>query len=118
MTDWVLAGARSQVTEGGPGLRCEIEVPSHSKPEPAFVVCLDNEIHAYLNRCGHVPVQLDWPEGQFFDDESVFLICATHGASYHPKTGECLSGPCEGRGLVRLETRINDDQVWVRWPNV
>ena len=40
--------------------------------------------------------------GEFFDLESKWLICATHGAHYDPKTGDCQSGPCNGAGLTAL----------------
>ena len=28
---------------------------------------IDGVVRAYLNRCAHVPVELDWVEGEFFD---------------------------------------------------
>lgn len=116
MADWVCAGPAGAVEEGGAGVRFELTVPGFNKPQPGFVVRFDGQLYSYLNRCGHVPVELDWPEGQFFDDRSLLLVCATHGASYHPSTGRCAGGPCAGRGLVPLQLRITDDKIWVRWP--
>lgn len=68
----------------------------------AFAIRYSGEVHAYLNRCTHVAMELDWQPGQFFDDTGQWLLCATHGAAYKPDTGECSGGPCKG-GLVKLE---------------
>ena len=57
--------------------------------------------HAYLNRCAHVAMELDWQPDRFFDDSGRWLLCATHGAVYQPDTGECAGGPCRG-GLVKI----------------
>lgn len=67
---------------------------------PAFVVRWLGRPRAYLNRCAHVPVELDWQAGRFFDFSGEFLICSTHGALYDPASGACAGGRCNGHGLV------------------
>ncbi|MFK7963189.1 MAG: Rieske (2Fe-2S) protein [Burkholderiaceae bacterium] len=119
--DWVLAGSISALTDAGEGLRFDLPGIGQRKDgsqqtEPAFVIQADGHVYGYLNRCGHVPVELDWPEGQFFDDGAVFIVCATHGATYSPQSGACLGGPCAGRGLVKLDIKIEQDQIWARLP--
>ena len=71
--------------DGGPGVR--FSVPFQGRDEPAFVIRHRGRAHAYLNRCGHVPVELDWQHGEFFDDSKLYLICATNGALYAPESG-------------------------------
>lgn len=83
---------------GGAGVRFEIGVGPGQ--EPAFVVRYDGRVYAYLNRCAHRQVELDWVEGQFFDAEGRHLICATHGATYRPENGQCVAGPCGGARLT------------------
>jgi nitrite reductase/ring-hydroxylating ferredoxin subunit len=92
--------ASADLADGGRGVR--FEVVRYGRAEPAFVIRYRGRVHAYLNRCGHVPAELDWVEGQFFDADGLYLICATHGALYDPATGACLGGRCEGRGLLAL----------------
>jgi len=70
-------------------------------------------VHAYLNRCGHVPVELDWQHGEFFDDSKLYLICATHGALYAPESGQCLGGRCNGRGLTKLPVEERDGNIYL-----
>src|SRR5437773_2364402 len=62
----------------------------------AFLISYEGSLHAYLNRCRHIALSLDWLDNQFFSDDKRFLICANHGATYEPKTGECIWGPCAG----------------------
>ena len=71
-------------------------------PAPGFVVRWGGRVHGYLNECAHVPIELDFNEGDFFDLSRSYLICATHGAYYSPDTGLCLGGPCRGARLVKL----------------
>lgn len=86
-----------ELAEGGAGVRFEVEGAQGT--ESAFVVRFRGRAHAFLNRCGHTPMELDWKPGEFFDLTGLYLICATHGALFDPATGACLGGRCNGRGL-------------------
>ena len=68
----------------------------------AFAVRFKGQPHAYLNRCSHVAMELDWQPNQVFDASGQWLLCASHGAAYRPDTGQCVGGPCRG-GLVKIE---------------
>ena len=59
----------------------------------AFAIRYAGQAHAYLNRCAHVPMEMDFQPNRFFDVTGHWLICATHGATYHPATGACAAGP-------------------------
>ncbi len=67
----------------------------------AFAIRFEGVAHAYLNRCAHVAMEMDWQPNRFFDDTGQWLLCATHGAAYQPATGACAGGPCTG-GLVKI----------------
>jgi len=100
-----------ELLEGGPGLRFAVDWRGVS--EPAFVVRHHSRAYAYLNRCGHVPVELDWQHGEFFDHSGLYLICATHGALYAPESGRCLGGRCNGKGLVALSVVEDEGQIFL-----
>ena len=34
---------------------------------PAFAMRFEGKVVAYLNRCAHVPTEMDWQDGQFLD---------------------------------------------------
>lgn len=78
----------------------------------AFAVRWQGQAHAYLNRCAHVAMEMDWQPNRFFDDSGRWLLCATHGAVYQPDTGACAGGPCRG-GLVKIALSEHDGVV--RW---
>ena len=109
---WTDAGSASELFDGDSGLRTLI--PGPGGDISAFVVQFQGQAFAYLNRCAHVPVELDWLEGAFFDDSGQYLVCATHGAMYEPNTGLCIDGPCRGRSLEALECRIEAGRVQIR----
>ncbi|HEY8554290.1 MAG TPA: Rieske 2Fe-2S domain-containing protein [Burkholderiales bacterium] len=103
--------AAEALTEGGDGVRFTV---THGGEEaPAFAIRYQGRVHAYLNRCAHRRVELDWEPGRFFDRERRFLICATHGALYEPSSGRCVAGPCAGRGLVKLEVLEKNNAVFL-----
>ncbi len=103
--------ASAALVDGGPGVR--FTVCRYGADEPAFAVRYRGCVHAYLNRCGHVPVELDWQHGEFFDDSKLYLICATHGALYAPESGHCLGGRCNGRGLTKLPVEERDGNIYL-----
>ena len=67
----------------------------------AFAVRFEGQVHAYLNRCSHIAMEMDFQPDRFFDPDGRWLLCATHGATYAPDTGDCVGGPCQG-GLVKI----------------
>lgn len=72
-----------------------------------FAIRYEGQAYAYLNRCSHVPTELDYQPNRIFDSSGQWLMCATHGAMYSPDTGACQGGPCRG-GLVKIELSERD----------
>lgn len=83
------------------------------RPARAFALRFEGQVVAYVNRCLHVPVEMDWQPGEFLDAERRWIICSIHGASYHPRTGGCVGGPC-GRGRLKA-IRVTEMDGWVHW---
>ena len=90
------------------------EVAYFGETAPAFVVRFKGRVHAYLNRCGHLPMELDWREGEVFDSTGRDLICSTHGATYAADSGKCLGGPCGGAPLVPVRVEERDGKVYFK----
>ncbi|TVO53302.1 Rieske (2Fe-2S) protein [Denitromonas halophila] len=103
--------ASDDLAEGGDGVRFEVDTTSGRLP--AFVVRFEGQPRAFVNQCAHVPVELDWQEGAFFDADGRYLICATHGATYDPVSGACVFGPCRGAALKKLAVVEVDAAVWL-----
>ncbi len=83
----------------------------NSQKLPCFVVAFGGEIYAYVNKCPHRYTELDWLPGEVFDDEGLYLICATHGAVFEVNSGLCTDGPCKGLSLDRVQVREVDKHV-------
>lgn len=89
------------------------EVEYRGERVPAFAVRCAGRVRAYLNRCAHLPMELDLVVGEFFDRDGSHLICSTHGASYDAATGQCVGGPCSGTPLVRLAAEERGGNVYL-----
>ncbi|MEN9417705.1 MAG: hypothetical protein RI988_1325 [Pseudomonadota bacterium] len=101
--------ASAELDDGGKAF--VFDVLAWGQPARAFVLRFDGSVVGYLNRCVHVPTEMDWQEGQFLDGDRRFIVCAIHGAMYEPTDGRCVGGPC-GRGkLTPLSVREADGQV-------
>ncbi len=78
------------------------EIRRDEQTLPCFAVAFGGEIYAYRNRCPHQGTELDWMPGEVFDDEGLYLVCATHGALFEADSGLCVGGPCRGMSLDRI----------------
>lgn len=96
--------------EGGLGMR--FPVTAGMEDATGFVVRYGGNAYGFLNRCAHVPIELDWNEGQFFDSSGLYLMCATHGAVYEPDTGRCAGGPCRGARLRTITVHEHDGKIY------
>ena len=100
----------SALLDGGKGVRFAVIAFGH--PATGFVVRYAGKPFAYLNRCAHVPIELDWSQGDFFESSGLYLMCATHGAVYQPDTGKCAGGPCRGGRLRPIAVSERDGGIW------
>jgi nitrite reductase/ring-hydroxylating ferredoxin subunit len=89
------------------------------RPARAFVLRFDGHLVAYLNQCAHVAAEMDWQEGEFLDAGRRYIICSIHGATYEPRNGVCIAGPCTGARLRPLNVSERDGRVsWYPSPDI
>ena len=86
------------------------------QPARAFALRFDGRVVAYVNRCAHVPVEMDWQPDEFLDADRRFIVCSIHGASYEPADGHCVGGPC-GRGRLLAITTAEADGMACWYPS-
>jgi nitrite reductase/ring-hydroxylating ferredoxin subunit len=94
------------------GMALPFDVVFSGQTWRAFAIRYQGVAYAYLNRCTHVAMELDYEPGRLFDDSGEWLLCSTHGAAYAPQSGECAGGPCRG-GLVKIS--LSEGAGVVRW---
>lgn len=85
----------------------------YGRPARAFVLRFEGQLRGYINRCLHVPVEMDWQAGEFLDSERRHIVCSIHGATYQPEDGQCVGGPC-GRGRLK-PVRVGEAGGQVHW---
>ena len=94
------------------------DVLQYREPARAFALRFEGQVVAYLNRCAHVAMEMDYQPNRFFDDSGQWIICATHGALYEPRTGRCMAGPCR-HALVKIDLTEHDGVVhWHTGPQL
>ncbi|MBU3120723.1 Rieske (2Fe-2S) protein [Acinetobacter soli] len=77
--------------------------------ETIFITQRDGMFYAYKNICPHLQVELEFLENQFLDYDHEYIQCSTHGALFNVETGECISGPCLGEALTKVEIKVHSD---------
>ena len=102
--------ASADLLDGGRAVAFDVHYRGQSLR--AFAIRYQGGVHAYLNQCTHVAMEMDFKEGHFFDDSGCRLICSTHGALFAPDTGACLGGPARGP-LVKVA--LSEEQGMVYW---
>lgn len=110
MENAILICASDALLEGGKGVR--FPLTAGGEDATGFAVRYEGVARAYLNRCAHVPIELDWNEGDFFESSGLYLMCSTHGALYTPENGHCAGGPCRGGRLRPIRVFEEGGQVF------
>jgi nitrite reductase/ring-hydroxylating ferredoxin subunit len=108
----------ARAEEIAPGQSRKFMLPIGGVDEECFVVNFGGELHAYVNRCRHIPIAMDWVDNHFFEESGRYLICQTHGALFEPKTGECLAGPAGacGKFLFRVPLEVEKGIIYAQAP--
>ena len=71
-----------------------------------------SRVKAWCNVCPHAGRRLDWAPGQFLRSRDGRLVCAVHGATFDPASGECTAGPCRGQALLAVAVEVREGGVW------
>lgn len=102
-----------QVGELAPGQSKKFTLRRGARDLEAMLVNYQGRHFAYVNRCPHVGIGLDWVDNKFFTVDGRYLMCANHGAVFEPPTGECVWGPCVGASLQNLALEIVGEKICV-----
>ena len=120
----VSASAASAASAAAPELLCTSaelaergrawvwDVLEYGRPVRAFAMRFDGAVVAYINRCVHVPTEMDWQSGEFLDIDKRWILCSIHGASYEPADGRCVGGPCGSGRLKPVGMKEQDGRVY------
>lgn len=96
-----------------PGEARLIEVESEDRPESVILMRTEAGFRAYYNRCRHLPISLDWGDGDVLDESGRLFLCRNHGALFRVTDGLCTAGPCRGEKLIQLALDVREDGVYL-----
>lgn len=61
-----------------------------------FLVSVHGVVSAFVNRCPHQQVPLNWDDASFLEAGGELIQCGVHGALFLPETGNACSAPARG----------------------
>ena len=77
-----------------------------------FVQRVGETIGVFLNFCPHAGTPLNMFDEKFMDMRGKHLLCGTHGATFDPKDGKCVRGPCKGKYLRAIAHTVKDGALY------
>ena len=78
-----------------------------------FAVKKDGQVEAYLNRCPHIGAPMQFSENQFLTIDKSLIQCAMHGALFQISDGHCVSGPCVGQNLEKIDVKESNGELFL-----
>ena len=81
-------------------------------PMEIFIIHRQGDFFAYLNRCPHTGISLNWQPHQFFDITQEYIQCATHDALFEVDSGFCVRGPCAGAYLQAIPLLVKNGTLY------
>jgi nitrite reductase/ring-hydroxylating ferredoxin subunit len=108
----------ARTSDVAPGESLKFVLPILGNDEECFMVNFRGQFHAYVNRCRHLPLPMNWIDERFFAEEGRYLTCRAHNAYYEPATGRCVAGPAPacGKFLYRVPLEIINGAIYTRPP--
>lgn len=103
---------KSQMTAGLTVVRWEEADPQ--RPEGVLILPVAGGWKAWQNRCPHWGVPLNRYRDDILEESSGFLRCSIHGATFRPRDGVCVSGPCQDDALTEVEVIDRGDHLELR----
>lgn len=74
-----------------------------------FITNHDGHFFAYQNLCPHLKIELEFLENDFLNSDHSYIQCNTHGALFEITNGYCISGPCLGKSLTKINIQVHSD---------
>jgi len=78
-----------------------------------FVVRRGGSVFGYRNSCPHYGAPLDWKPDAFLSFERDSILCSMHGALFNIDDGACITGPCPGQSLEKVDVSVTDGRIFI-----
>lgn len=94
----------------------EFSPPGSGFGDEYFIVRRGDELACFSNVCSHAAQPLNFAPNRFLSRDGSLIVCPAHGAVYEPISGDCLGGPCRGRGLRRWPVSLREGVIIAEVP--
>ncbi|SFB38156.1 Ferredoxin subunit of nitrite reductase or a ring-hydroxylating dioxygenase [Pseudomonas sp. NFIX10] len=92
--------------------------PHRQGRDTLLVVRWKGALSAWLNRCPHLDVAMQYRKDRFMSANGQHIVCYAHGALFLPDSGVCVLGPCLGQSLQRQTITVDaQGGVWLCTPS-
>ena len=108
MKDGIVLCTLDDISDGG-----ALGLPEQQQLDPQGLILVrrGDEAWAYVNRCPHFSVPLNFQPQTFCTYRSKILMCAHHSAMFRFEDGHCVDGPCKGAQLQAVPVRVVDGHI-------
>ncbi len=89
---------------------CRFRGQQHS----IIVFLFENRVYAYANLCSHQKRKLDCEADTVFDRSGRYLQCSSHGCTFEPTTGTCISPVCQGQRLKAIPVIRQGSEIYLQ----
>ena len=99
-----------EVTDGG------VVFWSQGEGKEAFRLIIlrsGKQVYGYVNRCAHFGVPLAAKREQLIFRPHESISCNVHYARYGWEDGKCISGDCDGEGLLVVPLEVVEGQILI-----
>ena len=79
-----------------------------AQPFRLLLLRVDDQVHAFVNRCPHFGVPLAAKQAQLISKPGISLTCNVHYARFRWSDGVCESGECKGEGLMPVPLHVSE----------
>ncbi len=81
--------------------------------DQVFALRQGQEVFVWLNDCPHNHRPLEYMQDQFLSADGQHIVCYAHSAHFDSRSGYCYAGPCAGRNLTPVRSRMEAGAVWI-----
>jgi nitrite reductase/ring-hydroxylating ferredoxin subunit len=90
-----------------------IQIEDGERTEEVILVRTSSGCRGYFNRCRHLPISLDWGDGEVLHESGKLFLCRNHGALFRLADGLCVSGPCQGLSLLSVDIEERAEGIYL-----
>ena len=87
-------------------------IQSGEKSISIVITIVQGKVFAYENKCPHTWLALTTASNDINSGCKQYIQCSSHFAQFRKDNGYCVYGPCKGQSLIKLNTGIENGNIY------